>query len=143
MPDNNGSVLDDNIFFLAGALSRNLSSEADKLFARSGLSASHALILLIVEQNPDIQPSVLSEKLYLKPSTISRLVQKLEQRELVTKSKDGRKYLIACTTNGINIAKSFSKQWDQLLQEKSELLGDRYMEVLSEMISNALDKMDE
>jgi len=143
MSDNSSSILDENIFFLAGALSRKLNSDANETFARSGLSASHGLLLVIIEQNPDIQPSTLSQKLYLKPSTISRLVQKLEQRDLVRKNKDGRKSLIACTPNGINLADTFSKQWHQLLEEKSELLGDRYVEVLSEMISNALDKMDD
>ncbi|TYP93442.1 DNA-binding transcriptional regulator, MarR family [Fodinibius salinus] len=142
MTDQSDSILDENIFFLAGALARKLSSEAEDQFARFGLSVSHALILMLVDQHPDIQPSMLAQKLYLKPSTISRLVQKLEQRELVQRSSEGRKSLIVCTTKGSERAKEIGGQWEQLKENKKEVLGERYMEVLSEMISNALEKIE-
>lgn len=142
MADHSDSMLDGNIFFLASALARKLSSEADGQFARFGLSASHCLILMLVDQNPDIQPSMLAEKLYLKPSTISRLVQKLEQRELVQRSSEGRKSLIACTTKGSEQAQEVEQLWERLKENKKEVLGERYTEVLSEMISNALEKIE-
>lgn len=132
-------ILDENLFFLSGALARKLSGEADEAFASVGLSASHALILLLVHQEPEIQPSTLAEKLYLKPSTITRLVNKLERRHLVIRESMGRATSIVCTSEGVEVASQIENRWQNLLKEKQEQLGERYVEVLSEMIANALE----
>ncbi len=137
------SILKENLFFLAGALSRKLSKEADDVFATVGLSSSHALILLLVHQEPGVQPSQLAGKLHLKPSTITRLVAKLERRQLVEKESQGRAKSIVCTSKGNSMAANIEEKWDTLLQDKQEQLGDRYTEVLSEMIANALDSLSE
>jgi DNA-binding MarR family transcriptional regulator len=143
MADTGHSMLDDNLFFLSGALSRKLSKEADDLFASIGLSTSHALILLLVDKEPDIQPSSLAEKMYLKPSTITRLVEKLEQRGLVRRESQGRVTSIACTSEGADMASEIAQKWQGLLDQKREQLGERYVDVLSEMIANALDAISE
>ena len=136
------SFLENNLFFLSGALSRKLAAESDDKFATIGLSTSHALLLLLIQQTPDIQPGQLAGKLHLKPSTISRLVQKLEHRKLVERESEGRATSIRCTKEGEKMSKQLQRDWQELLDQKKEELGERYVEVLSEMISNALDKMD-
>ncbi|MDZ7683585.1 MAG: MarR family transcriptional regulator [Fodinibius sp.] len=136
------NILQENIFFLAGALSRKLSKEADDAFATVGLSHSHALILVLVEADPGIQPSSVAEQLSLQPSTITRLVQKLERRQLVERESKGRATSIVCTAKGSNIAAEVRQKWEQLLADKKEQLGDRYVNVLAEMIENALEAMD-
>lgn len=141
MADSESSMLEDNLFFLTGALSRKLSRQADDVFATVGLSSSHALILVIVSQEPEIQPGTLAQKLHLKPSTITRLVAKLERRQLVEKQSEGRATNIVCTTEGHEMAEDIEQKWNQLLTDKREQLGDRYVEVLSEMIANALDSL--
>jgi len=138
MPDNENRILNKNLFFLSSALARKLSAEADEAFAKYGLSTSHALILMLVQKEPGIQPSSLAEKLYLKPSTITRLVQKLERRQLVQRNSEGRSKSIVCTSNGDETVKKIEEQWDNLLKQKKEKLGNRYVEVLAEMISNVL-----
>lgn len=143
MADSDDNILQDNLFFLAGALYRRLTKEADEEFATVGLSSSHALILLLVHQEPGIQPSHLARKLHLKPSTITRLVAKLERRQLVEKESQGRATSIVCTNEGEDLAVTVNKKWEKLLQDKQQQLGDRYTEVLSEMIANALDSLSE
>ncbi len=142
MADNTNPILADNLFFLTSALSRKLSQQADDTFASLGLSTSHALILVLVRDEPGIQPSRLAEKLYLKPSTISRLVQKLERRELVACESDGRATSIECSSKGLDFVGQIEESWENLLDQKKEELGDRYVEVLSEMVSNALNTLD-
>lgn len=134
----NSSILDENLFFLASALSRSLSAEADTTFATVGLSSSHALILLLVSQKPEIQPSSLADELHLNPSTITRLVEKLERRHLVERNSMGRATSIVCTNQGEEMAIGIKEKWEQLLEQKRRELGDRYVDVLSEMIANAL-----
>lgn len=135
-------TLKNNLFFLTSALYRKLTREADEVFAAMGLSYSHALILVLIHKDPEIQPSLLAERMHLKPSTITRLVQKLETRQLVKKESSGRATSIACTSEGDKTAEEIEQKWYELVNKKKEELGDRYVDVLSEMIANALDEMD-
>jgi hypothetical protein len=48
--------LQDKLFFLASTLSRKLTNQADEVFATIGLSSSHALLLLPIKNNSEIQP---------------------------------------------------------------------------------------
>lgn len=143
MTDQDNTDLSQNLFFLSSAFARKLSAQADDAFATLGLSSSHALILLLVYHEPEIQPSSLSKKLYLKPSTITRLVQKLENRGLVDRRSEGRSTLIVCTNEGAQSAEKINSIWSELLDQKKEELGERYVEVLSEMISNAIGTIDQ
>lgn len=142
MAEDNDQVIEENLFFLTSALSRKLTSEADEVFATMGLSSSHALLLLLIQKEPEIQPSSLAGKMHLKPSTITRLVQKLETRELVRKKSKGRATSIVCTSEGEELASSIEDKWQGLIAEKQDQLGERYLEVLSEMIANALETID-
>jgi DNA-binding MarR family transcriptional regulator len=141
MTDSQDLILSNNLFFLTAAFSRMLSREADEAFASVGLSSSHVLILYLVDGNPDIQPGSLAKLLYLKPSTITRLVQKLERRGLVERKSEGRATSIVCTSEGSRLANDIENQWQKLIDQKTDQLGDRYVEVLSEMISNAIDTL--
>lgn len=136
-------LIENNIFFLTSAFARKLGNQADEIFEAVGLSSSHSLLLYFINKNPGIQPSRLAEKLHLKPSTITRLAQKLERRGLIEKKSEGRATKIVCTSDGENTAENIQKKWEDLIQQKREELGERYVEVLSEMISNALNTMEE
>ncbi len=141
MTNTDNPFLNKNLFFLTSAFSRMLTRQADETFATVGLSSSHSMILWMVNENPEIQPSALADKMQLKPSTITRLVQKLERRGLIERKSQGRATSIKCTNEGSDLANSISQQWKKLLKQKREELGDRYVEVLSEMISNALESV--
>lgn len=136
-------LTESNIFFLTSAFARKLGNQAGEIFETIGLSSSHALLLHLVNENPEIQPSRLAEILHLKPSTITRLVQKLERRGLVEKQSEGRATKVVCTSDGQDTAAIILKKWEGLIQQKREELGERYVDVLSEMISNALDTMED
>ncbi|NGP87459.1 MarR family winged helix-turn-helix transcriptional regulator [Fodinibius halophilus] len=142
MAENNDDILEGNLFFLAAAFSRKLTRQADEVFASVGLSSSHALLLLLVQNDPGIQPSKLAERLHLKPSTITRLVQKLERRELVERESKGRATSVVSTAKGGRVAQEVKDKWRSLNSLQSEQLGDRYVKVLSEMIDKALEAME-
>lgn len=143
MATDQDQILSDNLFFLTSAFSRLLSREADEVFSSVGLSSSHVLILHLVDNNPNIQPGNLAKKLYLKPSTITRLVQKLERRGFVERKSEGRATSVVCTKKGSELVLETQKLWSRLIDQKREQLGNRYVEVLSEMISNAMEEFTE
>jgi len=92
--EKNGTRFSACLLFSANALARAITAIGDEEFGRVGLSYSHAYLLSEVINQPGITPSALSDTLYLTPSTITRLVEKLEQKQLVRRESEGIKTLI-------------------------------------------------
>jgi DNA-binding MarR family transcriptional regulator len=88
------------IYFASNALARKTEKLAIASWKKTGLSPSHAYLLMIVLDEPGIQPGALSAELHLTPSTITRLIEKLETRKLVVRTNEGK------TTNVYPTAKS-------------------------------------
>ena len=111
------------LLFSANALARAVTAIGDDEFGRFGLSYSHAYLLCEVVQQPGVGPSELSETLYLSPSTITRLVEKLEQKQLVRRESEGKKTLIFPTAEGEALQPEITKAWKQVGTRCSEVIG--------------------
>jgi DNA-binding MarR family transcriptional regulator len=77
-------------YFSAAALSRKITRLAEKCWKPSGLSPSLGYVLLSVIEEPGIQPGLLSAQQQLAPSTITRLLEKLEAQKLVVRTESGK-----------------------------------------------------
>ncbi|MBK8406230.1 MAG: MarR family transcriptional regulator [Saprospiraceae bacterium] len=55
-----------------------------------GLSSSYAFLLMTVNNKPGIQPKEISEQMQLTASTITRLIEKMEQKKLLVRESTGR-----------------------------------------------------
>lgn len=80
----------DCMYFTAGALARKVEKLAVECWKPVGLSPSHAYLLLLVIDHPGIQPMGICTQLQLTPSTITRLIEKLEEKGLVTRTTEGK-----------------------------------------------------
>ncbi len=78
------------MYFVSNALARKMEKMALESWKKVNLSPSHAYLLLLVIEKPGIQPMELSEELQLQPSTITRLMEKLEQKQLIARTLEGR-----------------------------------------------------
>jgi DNA-binding MarR family transcriptional regulator len=78
------------MYFVANALGRRIEKLAMESWKKVDLSPSHAYLLMLAIEEPGIQPTALSEQLILTPSTITRLIEKLEDKGLVTRSTEGK-----------------------------------------------------
>ena len=110
------------LLFSANALARAITAIGDEEFGRFGLSYSHAYLLCEVVDQPGVTPSELSQTLYLTPSTITRLVEKLEQKQLVQRQSDGKKTLIYPTPQGEALRPAITEAWQRT--------GDRYVQAV-------------
>ena len=99
-PDNETTRFAACLLFSANALARAITNMGDETFARLGLTYSHAYLLWEIVESPGITPTVLSERLFLSPSTITRLIEKLEQKGLVTRQSEGKNTLVTPTESG-------------------------------------------
>lgn len=78
------------LYFASGVLSRKVEKLASECFKPSGLSPSLGYLLLAVIEEPGIQPKQLTEQLQLTPSTITRLMDKLEEKRLLVRTSEGK-----------------------------------------------------
>ncbi|MBD2756875.1 MarR family winged helix-turn-helix transcriptional regulator [Spirosoma validum] len=131
------------LLFSANALARAITAIGDEEFGRFGLCYSHAYLLCEVVAQPGISPSQLSETLYLTPSTITRLVEKLELKRLVRRESEGKKTLIFPTPEGEALQPEVSKAWDQVGARYSQILGDTNVCQLTQQVLKAAKTLGE
>ena len=90
------------LYFTAGNLARAMNDMANTCFQPTGLNPSQGFALLCVIDEPEIQPSVIAERLGLAPSTITRVIDALRNKGLVEAESGGRTSLISPTKLGID-----------------------------------------
>jgi len=115
---------------------------ADEVFNDVGLSPSHAFLLMKVNDEPEIQPSQLSEILRLSPSTITRLIEKMEYQGYLERVSEGRATHVRPTEKCRDKDSDLREAWETLKNRYTQILGDRYTEVLTEMSIKAIDQLE-
>lgn len=125
------------LLFSANALSRAITAIGDEEFGRFGMCYSHAYLLCEVVGKPGISPSQLSETLYLTPSTITRLVEKLEQKHLVRRESEGKKTLIYPTAEGEALHPTIAEAWARVGARYSQVIGESTICQLTQQVFNA------
>ncbi|NCI45510.1 MarR family winged helix-turn-helix transcriptional regulator [Sediminibacterium soli] len=108
--------------FLAGTVARKIEKMAAESWKETGLAPSHAYLLLLTLEEPGIQAGIIAQHLQLTPSTITRLVEKLEERKLVTRVSEGKQ------TNVFPTQKA--REMKPLLKKCSEDFHEKYTELL-------------
>lgn len=131
------------LLFSANALARAITAIGDEEFGRFGLCYSHAYLLCEVVAQPGISPSQLSETLYLTPSTITRLVEKLELKRLVRRESEGKKTLIYPTSEGEALQPVVSEAWDRVGTRYSQLIGEKDVCQLTQQVFKAAKALGE
>lgn len=131
----------ESLFFASKALNRLLGMEADEAFRELGISSSYAFLVMLVSEQPGIQPMELSKKLQLKPSTITRLVDKMEYQGYLKRRSEGRSTYIELTEKGLELQPKLRKAWHELENTYISILGERYTNVLAEMTVKASEQI--
>ena len=78
------------LYFSSNALARKVEKLAQESWKPVGLSPSHGYLLMAVVDDPGVQPGKLAKELQLQPSTITRLIEKLEEKKLVVRITEGK-----------------------------------------------------
>ncbi|WP_246202144.1 MarR family winged helix-turn-helix transcriptional regulator [Spirosoma agri] len=131
------------LLFSANALARAITAIGDEEFGKFGMCYSHAYLLCEVVGQPGISPSQLSETLYLTPSTITRLVEKLEQKQLVRRESEGKKTLIYPTPEGEAIQPAIAQAWDRVGARYSKAIGENNICQLTQQVFKATQALGE
>ncbi|OGR34842.1 MAG: hypothetical protein A2051_09785 [Desulfovibrionales bacterium GWA2_65_9] len=111
------------LYFTANSLARNITRLAEEAFKPTGLSPSHAFVLMTAASSPGIGPGDLAAKLALAPSTVTRFVDALVAKGLLTRTAEGRAAHLAATPAGLALLKGVEKSWKRLHTAYSTILG--------------------
>lgn len=131
------------LLFAANALARAVTAIGDGEFAKMGLSYSHAYLLREVVHCPGQTPTSLSDTLLLSPSTISRLVEKLELKGLVRRQTEGKNTLVYATDKGNAQEPAVTAATQHNWQKFAEQLGEQEAINLTRLIFAATEKLSE
>ena len=111
------------LYFSANSLARIITRLAEDEFKRTGLSPSHAFLLMLANESPGIGPKQLSEHLHLAPSTVTRFIDALVFKGLLRRESEGKTIKIFATTEGRNLQEPIRAAWKRLHERYAAVLG--------------------
>ena len=108
-------------------------------------------LLMALDVNETLSVSVLSDKLYVRPSTVSKMLDRLCAKDLVVRTStpdDARRTMVKLTDKGVDAKRKVRQMWDSLDSELSTRLatdGDRSiigaLTVIDDIIATRLARL--
>lgn len=130
------------LYFSANALSRQVTRMAEEEFAITGLSPSYAFLMMSINKHERISSGQLAEEMMLTPSTITRLVDKLEAKGLVSKVHEGRQTFIFNSKKGTKLNALILEAWNNFYKRYTAILGEKFAAKLTQQIAEGVTKME-
>lgn len=131
------------LYFTANSLARNIGKMADTAFKDTGLSPSHAFMMMLINDQPGMTLKELGEHLHLAPSTLSRFADKLVYKGYIERDQEGKSVRIYPTTDGKALAKPIEAAWKTLFEDYSAILGKDEGIELTKVIDVANKRLEE
>jgi DNA-binding MarR family transcriptional regulator len=118
------------LYYSANALARILTRMGEEEFAPVGLPPSYAFLLMNINAHPGITPTEVSHHMMLAPSTVTRLVEKMEDAGYLRRKREGKEIHIFPTSK--------SRRLDPKIKSCWRALHDRYVKLLGKEASARL-----
>ena len=142
MPKDPSLELCNCLYFTANSLARVISLIAEEEFAVTGMSPSHAFVLMLVNASPGLPQKELSRHLNLDPSTVTRFIDTLVHRGYLERRSAGKISQVYPTEKGRQLQETISLAWRSLFQRYSQVLGVEQGRQLTRLIDQASQKLD-
>lgn len=122
------------LYFTSGKFFREISALAEESFMEMGLSPSYAYVLMVVYEEKMVSISEVADQVGLKPSTLTRLADKLVLRNYIERKQEGRNiFLIPTAKLGTDIDQIHAC-WANLYESYNEILGKEKAERINELL---------
>jgi len=130
------------LYYSANALARSMSRMADEAFAKTGVAPSYAFLLMAVNRKPGVQPGELAETMMLSPSTVTRLIEKMEARGFLLRRQEGKSVFVSPTRSAQELNPDLMAAWQGLYDRYVSVLGEETARQLTTDIFSATEKLD-
>lgn len=115
---------------------------ATESWKKVGLSPSHGYLLLAVLEEPGIQPTALAEQLQLQPSTITRLIEKLEEKKLAVRTTEGKLTNVYPTPKAKELQPKMTECMKDFFGKYAAVFGKEESTKLVQTLASAADKLE-
>ena len=129
------------LYFTSNALARKVEKLAVEAWKPVDLSPSHAYLLMMVIEEPGLQPGTIADHLQLTPSTISRLIEKLEEKKLVVRVTEGKITNVYASPAGKNLLPQLKACVDDFYKSYCDILGKEESSRVVNGIRKLADKL--
>ena len=129
------------LYFSSNALARKIEKLANDSWKKVGLTPSHAYLLMLAIEDPGIQPSALVKQLLLTPSTITRLIEKLEEKKLVVRTTEGKLTNVYPTPKAKAMLPDLKDCLNHFYQNYSAIIGKDESAKLVTSMNKLVDKL--
>lgn len=136
--------LSNQLCFPLYALSRKITSHYLPLLEKIGLTYPQYLVMMVLWEEDSVSVKELGHKLMLDSGTLSPLLKKLEDRELVVRKRlkeDERVVIITLTESGEQLKESASLIPEQI--KCSLELTDKEMREMKTLATGLLEKINQ
>lgn len=130
------------LYYSASALARIMTKKADEHFATTGLTSSYALVLMSVADQDKILAGEIAEEVQLSPSTVSRFLDKMEIKGLISREQCGRNTYVSITEEGKKLIPKVKKAWKALYNDYTSLVGEEETKALTSCMNEAMEKLE-
>ncbi len=135
------SILHHCLYFTANSLARVITRLAEEEFRRTGLSPSHAFVMMLVNDHPGIGQKELCAQLHLAPSTVTRFIDALVHRGYLSRHADGKASRVYATEAGRKLRRPIADAWESLHRRYAKILGLKEGDELAARIDAASDRL--
>lgn len=130
------------MYYSANVLARIITKFAEEEFGTIGMSPSHAFLLMTINDKPGIRPMEISEIMMLSPSTITRFIEKMENKEYVWRKTVGKFIEVYPTDKCLSVNTKLHKAWKNLYNRYTHILGESHARLLTMTIYEAAKKLE-
>jgi DNA-binding MarR family transcriptional regulator len=130
------------LYFTANALARKVEKLASETWKKTGMAPSHGYLLNLTIEQPGIQAGQLAEQLQLTPSTITRLIEKLEAKKLVTRTTEGKQTFVFPTQKGRDMKPVIKQCTEEFYERYAKILGKEESRNLVKNMHVMADRLD-
>lgn len=129
------------IYFSSNALARKIEKLAVDAWKKVGLSPSHGYLLMMVLDEPGIQPGALVEELLLTPSTITRLMDKLQEKKLLYRTAEGKMINVFPTAKAAALRPQLKNCVNDFDKKYSAIMGREETAAVVQSLNRMTDKL--
>jgi MarR family transcriptional regulator, organic hydroperoxide resistance regulator len=130
------------MYFSSHAMARKIEKLANESWKKVELSPSHAYLLMLVIDEPGIQPTSITKQLQLTPSTITRLIEKLEEKKLVVRTTEGKATNVYATPKGKQLQPKLQACLKSFYNNYSTILGKDESAKMVQNMNTITDKLN-